>query len=315
LTQHFRIHGLHIRSDRTLDADVVENVRSDGDVDLDVTWGHVMPAESSGPDGELVAGFDAHEGANFRMVKSGDEYVFRFYRFADVVFDAELRSAVVYPHEGADDDVVPLLITGAVAAFVLEMRGMCVLHASAVEHDGRAIAFAGPSGAGKTTAAALASVAGAPLLADDVLHVEFADDGSTWCYAGARALRLRPVVVGLADLVPDAPRAPTPDGRVALQLAAGRHEKTPLAAVVMPRVTAEAERLCVERLSGADALIALTTAPRLVGFVGDHARGQFERMGELAHRLPVFSAVIPWAPGRDASVATELFDRLDSLLA
>lgn len=52
---------------------------------------------------------------------------------------------------------------------VLVQRGAVVLHASAVVVDGQAVAFAGPSGQGKSTAAGACVAAGHDLLTDDVL--------------------------------------------------------------------------------------------------------------------------------------------------
>jgi hypothetical protein len=64
---------------------------------------------------------------------------------------------------------------------LLSLRGQTVLHASAVELDGRAIAFSGQSGAGKTTTARALVRAGATLIAEDKLLIEYGA-------AGVRAL-------------------------------------------------------------------------------------------------------------------------------
>jgi hypothetical protein len=50
--------------------------------------------------------------------------------------------------------------------------GGVALHASAVEHNGRALVFAGPSGAGKSTLRTLLSESGAVSLADDLVLLE-----------------------------------------------------------------------------------------------------------------------------------------------
>lgn len=61
---------------------------------------------------------------------------------------------------------------------LLSLRGRTVLHASAVAIDGRAIAFSGHSGAGKTTTAHALVRAGATLICEDklVLHHDAAGD-------------------------------------------------------------------------------------------------------------------------------------------
>lgn len=60
--------------------------------------------------------------------------------------------------------------------FVAVMRGLEVLHASAVAGDRGAVAFSGPSGTGKTSLALALVRRGATLLADDVLALERAGD-------------------------------------------------------------------------------------------------------------------------------------------
>jgi hypothetical protein len=62
-----------------------------------------------------------------------------------------------------------------VTYFAAVLSGTECIHASAVEVGGRALAFAAPSGAGKTTLAAELVAGGATFLCDDVLAVELRD--------------------------------------------------------------------------------------------------------------------------------------------
>src|SRR5262245_50863002 len=61
------------------------------------------------------------------------------------------------------------MILQAIAPKLLSLRGHLVLHASAVDLDGSIVAFAGRSGAGKTTTARALAAAGARLLCEDKL--------------------------------------------------------------------------------------------------------------------------------------------------
>jgi hypothetical protein len=65
-------------------------------------------------------------------------------------------------------DVQRMLI-GQVLPLVAALRGLDVLHASAVAMDGGAVAFTGPPEAGKSTLAVSLAPHGAKLLADDVI--------------------------------------------------------------------------------------------------------------------------------------------------
>jgi hypothetical protein len=64
---------------------------------------------------------------------------------------------------------------GPVFGFLLRLRGVTCLHASAVERDGRAIALAGAEGAGKSTTAAALALRGHAVLSDDIVALEERD--------------------------------------------------------------------------------------------------------------------------------------------
>jgi hypothetical protein len=59
-----------------------------------------------------------------------------------------------------------------IMAMLLHQRGFCVLHASVVEISGRAIAFLGPVGAGKSSIAAALQERGHALVSDDNAAVQ-----------------------------------------------------------------------------------------------------------------------------------------------
>lgn len=63
-------------------------------------------------------------------------------------------------------------LVGQVLPFAALASGLEIFHASAIVIDGQAVAFVGPSGAGKTSVALEACGRGASFLADDVLALE-----------------------------------------------------------------------------------------------------------------------------------------------
>ena len=65
-------------------------------------------------------------------------------------------------------------LLGPVMGFVLLLRGLVCLHASAIVVDGKAIELVGPAGAGKSTTAAAFAARGFNVLAEDVVTL---DDG------------------------------------------------------------------------------------------------------------------------------------------
>lgn len=67
-------------------------------------------------------------------------------------------------------------LLGPVLGVLLHQRGLLVLHASAVERDGRALIFVGRKGAGKSTTAAHLVRRGCRLLADDIVAIDLGGD-------------------------------------------------------------------------------------------------------------------------------------------
>jgi hypothetical protein len=67
-------------------------------------------------------------------------------------------------------------LLGPIIAFVLRLRGLLGLHASAIEVEGTAVVVVGPAGAGKSTTAAAFALNGWPVLTDDVAVIAIRGD-------------------------------------------------------------------------------------------------------------------------------------------
>jgi hypothetical protein len=205
---------------------------------------------------------------------------------------------------------VPSLLASSLLATVMTLRGNCVLHGSAVELGGRAVAFVGASGRGKTTVAALCCVAGARLVSDDVLRVE-AKDGRGWCFSGSPELRLRPAATGLSKSLNGAGVRSTIDGRLAVTPPTVSEARLPLCAIVAPICDREASSPQIDRLRGADAVRVLVSSPRTVGWIdGKAAQRDFSVLMRLARSVPVFGARLPWGPESQPRLAQTLLSRL-----
>lgn len=112
------------------------------------------------------------------------------------------------------------LLFAQVLPLAANLQGLEVLHASAVELEGRAYAFVAPSGTGKTTVAAHLIARGASFVTDDVFAVETTDAG-TLAHAGA----------GVASIDPRELRAMSREGRNRLGVVVGRSSFKILVAV------------------------------------------------------------------------------------
>jgi hypothetical protein len=76
-----------------------------------------------------------------------------------------------YPGPGSLQEDIEIWLFGLVLAFLLQGRGIFSLHASSVDCHGRAIAFLGNNGFGKTTLASFFLQRGHSLITDDVLPI------------------------------------------------------------------------------------------------------------------------------------------------
>jgi energy-coupling factor transporter ATP-binding protein EcfA2 len=129
--------------------------------------------------GETGPGFDRFhswktpDGSELMWVgRKGASYLLAFPGLA--WFEADFTSHRIVAEAGpsCDDRTLAHLLLDQVLPRAFCHEGRCVLHASAVEIGGAAVAFTGVSGSGKSTLAAAFYQAGYPVLGDDCLLVE-----------------------------------------------------------------------------------------------------------------------------------------------
>jgi hypothetical protein len=117
------------------------------------------------------------------------------YFFWETVGSFRVRNGqeiVVEPTPGVDERDIRLPLLGTVLAVLLHQRGLLVLHASAVAFGGRATAFLGAKGQGKSTMAAALYGRGSTLLADDVLAIDLPHNAEPVVLPGFPRLKLLP---------------------------------------------------------------------------------------------------------------------------
>lgn len=147
-------------------------------------------------------------------------------------FEIEPQRIVVHPAPGADERGVRVFLLGSAIGALLQLRGLTVLHGSAVElPDGGAAVFCGRSTAGKSTTAAALMARGYPVLADDLAAVRLTDDGQAWCLPGLARTKLwldALQALGLADQAHDGTRVLPTHDKHSLALAADNIAQGPV---------------------------------------------------------------------------------------
>jgi hypothetical protein len=115
------------------------------------------------------------EGAAWtQFVRTGRGYLLRFPGLADFELSGEALDTACVPAPGTDAPTCEHLYRNQVLPLALSMQGKLVIHASAVEAGGGAVAFVAKSGTGKSTLAASFATCGHPFLSDDGLVVQAA---------------------------------------------------------------------------------------------------------------------------------------------
>lgn len=310
MTSLARLYGLTVRSELPL-----HQHRPPPDpnaIDLTITLGEPILQTDELPPSKRLLHLKVDK-QYFTAGRTEDGFLLRFFGTCDVRFDPALTSAVVHPVSGTDPALLAVLAGGTLLAFALSMRGEPVLHASAVQIGGSALAFVGSSGMGKSTTATLMCADGALLITDDLLRLNLARTPPT-CSLGATELRLRKAAGDLSDRFARTPgRRITGDAREALAMPASTTENLPLAAIVVPLPDRSEERTEpeVERLDTMAAFLLLSRFPRLLGWEDeDVLRQQFQQLGEVVDTVPVYLAHLPWGPPFPENLAARLRKRV-----
>lgn len=200
-------------------------------------------------------------------------------------------------------------LVGPVLGYALRRRGLLALHASAAVIDGRAVAFIGPGGAGKSTLVTACAQRGLPVVTDDILVLRETSDG--WMTTPAPDhVRLwadsERLLFGAGSRL--APLSPTFEKR-GLSLAhaglATAGDSVPVGALLLfgPRESGNAPR--IDPLGGGEALLGLVANSYANYLLDDAERGaELRAVGRLAATVPIRRLV----PHEDAAQLSALID-------
>ncbi|HEX5182579.1 MAG TPA: hypothetical protein VFW19_05430 [Allosphingosinicella sp.] len=283
----YAVFGLAVRSDLRLDELPPATPGAAPDI--------VISRGATGAPAEGPRGYSASEQGTLLRVPDVGRFLIR-----------EGREIVVEPDARAPDHNVRLFLLGSALGALLHQRGLLPLHANAIEMDDKAVAFAGHSGAGKSTIAAWFHDRGHRILTDDVCVIGFGAKGRALAYPGIPRLRLwREALEATGRDAGEYSRSfdsmdkyDVPSERRALA-------PLPLAAIyLLRRAEEEAESgLSIERLQGVDGVETIVSNTyrgaylKTIGRTGEHLAACLR----VARQVPVFRAARLWG-----------FDRFDA---
>lgn len=310
VTETVLLYGLRIESElplhqhRPLPAGEVVDVR--------IRVGDPGAATAEPPPGRLLLDLHTDRALYSASELAGGGYLMRFYGTCDFAIDATCSAVTLHLVPGADPELAAVLAAGTLLSFLLALRGHPVLHASAVQVGEQAVGFVGASGMGKSTMATLMCAAGAQLITDDVLRLDLDGTGAPRCHLGATELRLRKAAGALAERFADRPaQRLTSDARDALRMPPATRLDLPLTALVVPLPDHSGERRQAEivRMAPTEALLTLLRFPRVLGWSDPQVLArQFQQLGDIVERVPIYWARLPWGPPFPADIASMVLD-------
>ncbi|HEX8618058.1 MAG TPA: hypothetical protein VF911_10775 [Thermoanaerobaculia bacterium] len=301
MSHHYRVYGLHVRSELAIDG--LAPCEPPSAVDCEVHRGTVEPLANALD----VSWLDEEGEPGARATREGDAVVLE-YRDG-TRFRVEPHSIVTSWLTTPEDMATYLL--GPVLALVLRMRGALVLHASAVVLDGKAIVFTGAAGAGKSTTAAAFVKRGAAMLTDDVAAIPW-QDGQPHIASGYARIRLwddsAAALFGAAEALPRL--TPTWEKRYLDASASFVDDLVPLHAIVVLEARDASTR--VRRLHGHEAAMAVLARTSVPAFIDASRRAdELAQVAELVSSVPVYAVT----PRRELGATAELVDVIAEALA
>ena len=258
--------------------------------------------------GPVVAQFNLPSSAGYSVYAVRSKYVFRFHGLCEFEVSGDGRRVLCPPGPTCDEGLVQVLMAGTLAAWLLTLRGLAVLHGSAIRFGDTTVVVTGRSGLGKSTVAALCCAAGAKLVADDVVALRNDVRGVT-CTGLGSELRLRPQAREIADLFspPLGETRLTADGRLAIRPPRAADEHNVVSAVLIPRPVRDNQEVVTRRLEPTRAVMHLLANARIPGMVQPALqKSYFETVSALAASVPVLEARVPWGPPFATEVARAL---------
>jgi hypothetical protein len=187
----------------------------------------------------------------------------------------------------AESDIFSYLL-GPVMGFILRLRGVVCLHASAVAVNQRAVVFVGDIGAGKSTTVMAMGRLGYPIISDDIVPI-YQNAGVTYAQSGYPRVRLRqPSLPMLSDINPDLPPLPKVEGpgRLHFELTSGGYQfqsdPLPIGAIyLLADRNGHAPAPRVEPVSPLDGIMSLVANTYATRFLDKSMRAH--ELRELSH--------------------------------
>ncbi len=236
-----------------------------------------------------------------RQLGDGSDYL-RWNGLFEFLVSANGRRIACFPSNGNSRETFQTYLVSQVLSFALLKQGIEPLHATVVVWNGRAVAFLGDCGSGKSSLGAAFLRAGHRLLTDDLLVIREHDEPGQGflAYPGPPRIKLYPKIASSLFSnrfigVPMNPR--TRKQIIPLNPVQSSHAPVPLRAMYVlrpPSRRRRSNRITIRRLPQRLAMLQLITNTfnRMIVDPGRLSR-QFDQAGRLTRTLPIKALSYP----------------------
>jgi hypothetical protein len=231
------------------------------------------------------------------LLADGAFYRFHYTEGIDYILSRDgARLWILSSKNVAESDVLSYLL-GPIMGFILRVRGVVCLHASAVAVNRRAVVFVGDIGAGKSTTAMAMGRLGHPILSDDIVPI-YQNAGATYAQPGYPRMRLRqPSLPMLSKINPNLPPLRKPEGgegkRLHFELTSAGYQfqsdPLPIGAIyLLADRQADASAPRVEPVPALDGIMGLVANTYVTRFLDKSMRAQeLQELSRLVNQVAV----------------------------
>lgn len=255
----------------------------------------------------------------FAKLHHGDFFRFTYADQTEFVVDRAGREIWTTWLEPLTLEDTATYLLGPVMGFVLLLRGLVCLHASAIVVDGVAMALVGPAGAGKSTTAAAFAARGFGVLAEDVVTLD--DRGDSFFVRPAYpCIRLWPAsaatLYGSRSALP--PLTPNWDKcylDLTQQSGQFENERRRLGAIYLLEERSEDPQApFVEALDSADGMISLIANTYSTKLLDKHMRArEFDVLSRVLQHVPLRRVTPQADPRKLATLCDQLLSDFERL--
>jgi hypothetical protein len=255
------------------------------------------------------------------LLADGAFYRFHYTEGIDYVLSRDgSRLWIRWSETVPESDIFSYLL-GPVMGFILRVRGVVCLHASAVAINRRAILFVGDIGAGKSTLAMAMGRLGYPIISDDIVPIS-EEAGVTFAKPGYPRMRLRqPSLSMLSDLNRNLEPLPKAEGhrRLHFELTSGGYQfqsdQLQVGVVyLLAERSADPRAPRVESVSPLDGIMGIVANTYVTRFLNTSMRAQeLQQLSHLVKQAAV-RKVFPHLEGsRLAMLCRAILEDINSL--